>query len=315
MRVLTSKEAEELLQSSPNGKTPPFRVDGKIDLKGSKLTSLPDGISCYELDLSNSSIQKLPKDLHVTSRIILDECHQLESLPENLTTGSISLRFCPLIQSLPEGLSTWFLDLTGCSRFSTWPEQANIERGSLILRNCIGLQYLPDWLRVLGHLDIAGCVQIQKLPPSLKVSSWIDVGGSGIAELPANLSEVPLRWRNVPITKRIAFSPDELTAKEALDEKNAEIRRVIIERMGYLRFAKEAGAKVLDADKDPGGERQLLRMDLQEDEPLVGLACFCPSTGRQYLLRVPPKITSCHAAAAWIAGYDDPAHYRPLIET
>jgi hypothetical protein len=124
-----------------------------------------------------------------------------------------------------------------------------------------------------------------------------------------------LRWRGVPVDERIAFHPEQLTAKEALAEKNAEIRRVMIERIGYFRFAQEAKAKVLDEDRDPGGVRQLLFIDLREDEPLVGLSCYCPSTARQYLIRVPPTMKTCHQAAAWMAGFDDPSLYRPQIET
>ena len=89
----------------------------------------------------------------------------------------------------------------------------------------------------------------------------------------------------------------------------------MIERMGYLRFAEDAKAKVLDKDQDPGGQRQLLCIKLEGDEPLVGLACFCPSTGRQYFLRVPPATKTCHEAAAWIAGFDDPQLYKPVMET
>jgi len=85
--------------------------------------------------------------------------------------------------------------------------------------------------------------------------------------------------------------------------------------MGYMRFAREAKAKILDEDKDRGGTRQLLFIDLREDEPLVGLSCHCPSTGRQYLLRVPPTMKTCHQAAAWMAGFDDSSLYRPHLET
>ena len=85
--------------------------------------------------------------------------------------------------------------------------------------------------------------------------------------------------------------------------------------MGYLRFSQEAHAQILDEDSDSGGTRQLLLIDLQQDEPLVGLSCCCPSTGRQYFLRVPPQIKTCHHAAAWMAGFDDPSLYRPQIET
>ena len=77
----------------------------------------------------------------------------------------------------------------------------------------------------------------------------------------------------------------------------------------------EAGARTLDRDTDAGGPRQLLHIAIPEDEDLVGLNCFCPSTGRQYLLRVPPSLTTCHQAAAWLAGFDDPDRYHPDIET
>jgi hypothetical protein len=47
----------------------------------------------------------------------------------------------------------------------------------------------------------------------------------------------------------------------------------------------------------------------------VCVSVLCPSTGRQYIIRVPPEMTSCHQAVAWVAGFDDPALYRPLAET
>jgi hypothetical protein len=59
----------------------------------------------------------------------------------------------------------------------------------------------------------------------------------------------------------------------------------------------------------------LLRVKLSEDEDLVAMSCFCPSTARQYIIRVPPQTPTCRHAAAWIAGFDDPNDYRPLIET
>jgi hypothetical protein len=34
-----------------------------------------------------------------------------------------------------------------------------------------------------------------------------------------------------------------------------------------------------------------------------------------YALRVPPTMRSCRQAAAWMAGFDDPDDYRPLVET
>ena len=273
------------------------------------------GLHCYELDVGGSQLIGLPLDIRIDGRLVLDNCPALASLPAGLTAGSIRVRTCPMLVALPENISTWFLDLTGCEHFETWPRSGTIHHGSLILRNCISLRSLPGWIGCLAQLDIAGCVQLPEIPDGIAVSSWVDIGGTRITSLPPSLQGAALRWRGVRVDERVAFHPEQLTAKEALKEKNAEMRRVIIERMGYLRFAKEAGAKVVDEDKDQGGARQLLTINLHEDEPLVGLACVCPSTGRQYFLRVPPKTKSCHEAAAWMAGFDDPSLYRPQIET
>lgn len=205
--------------------------------------------------------------------------------------------------------------MTGCTHFEKWPARGTIHHGSLILRNCINIRSLPPWIGRLAQLNVAGCVQLAEIPNGIEVTSWVDVGGSGITKLPSSMEGASLRWRGVRVTERIAFNPGQLTAKEALAERNAELRRVMIERMGYMHFAREAAAKILDEDKDHGGKRQLLRIELREDEPLVGLACFCPSTGRQYFLRVPPTMKTCHQAAAWMAGFNDPSLYAPQIET
>jgi hypothetical protein len=260
-------------------------------------------------------LQSLPDDIRVESRLVLDNCTALKTLPRGLSAGSISLRNCTSLRALPEGINTWFLDMTACTQFEAWPAKGTIHHGSLILRGCVNICSLPNWIKRLSHLDLAGCTELTEIPDGISVSSWVDIGGTWITALPPSLQGASLRWRGVRIDERIAFHPEQLSASETLAEKNAERRRVMIERMGYARFAKEAGAKVMDEDKDAGGARQLLSIDLRQDEPLVGLWCRCPSTGRQYFLRVPPKTKTCHEAAAWIAGFDDPRLYRPQIET
>jgi hypothetical protein len=156
------------------------------------------------------------------------------------------------------------------------------------------------------------------LPDDLRVSGWLDLAHSGLTEescLPPSLNQVQLLWGGVEIDRRIAFRPETITAGEILEEKNAERRRVLLDRCGYARFLQDANAARLDADTDPGGRRELLRIELDGDEALVAMSCFCPSTGRQYFIRVPPDTETCRHAAAWIAGFDDPADYQPLIET
>lgn len=156
---------------------------------------------------------------------------------------------------------------------------------------------------------------IEHLPNDLEVSSWLDLAGSGIRGLPPTLAGTPLRWRGVPIDQRIAFSPGEITSSEVLAEPNAEVRRVKLERMGLDRFLAEANPEVLDEDTDAGGPRQLLRVELEGDEPLVCVLVVCPSTGRRYTLRVPPQTKTCRHAVGWVAGFSDPDDYRPIIET
>jgi hypothetical protein len=119
----------------------------------------------------------------------------------------------------------------------------------------------------------------------------------------------------VAVSGRVALHPETITAREALAERNAEVRRVMVERMGYERFLREVEAETVAEDTDAGGPRRLLRVAMERDEPLVCLSVRDPSTGRAYLLRVPPGMESCRQAAAWIAGFDSPDEYQPLAET
>jgi hypothetical protein len=279
---------------------------------------LPAGLSCFELNLSNTKVRTVPADLCVESILNLSNCEELTELPPDLTVGSLSLRGCRSLKKLPEDLNVWFLDMTGCWSFCEWPRKATIRSGRLTLRGCPALRSLPSYLGPLAALNVRDCPILRELPESLRITGWIDVAQSGLAEtkrLPASLQGVQLRWQGVRIEERIVLRPETIALNEVLGETNAERRRVLLDRFGVSRFMKETKAAVLDEDTDPGGKRQLLRVDIKNDEPLVTLSCFCPSTGRQYFLRVPPNVQSCHQAAAWIAGFDNPDDYRPILET
>lgn len=276
---------------------------------------LLSGLSCFQLDLQDTTVTELPGDLRVEHRVDLSNCTSLRSLPGGLKVGSLMLQNCTSLEALPEGLSCYFLDISGCTALSDWPRQANVSVGRVAARGCHQLKSLPDWLTSLAQLDLRDCRGISRIPDGLSISSWIDVAGTGIGSLPHSLDHVQLRWRGVPIDARIAFLPETITCDEILGEANAEKRRVLLERMGYERFLQEAKAETLDQDQDPGGPRRLLRVPLANDEPLVCVSVICPSTGRQYIIRVPPDMTTCHQAVAWIAGFDNPDDYAPLIET
>ncbi|MBM7844552.1 DUF6745 domain-containing protein [Herpetosiphon giganteus] len=288
---------------------------GRLDLSGcTGLTSIPEGLHCFELDLRNTNLEHLPL-VHVQNRLNLSNNIQLKSLPRNLKVGSLVLRGCSALESLPEGIDVNFLDLTDCVNFRRWPSAGRISVGRIVARNCINMPNLPAWLGELAQLSVRGCSSLTELPASLVVHSWLDLGNTEITSLPEDSQVSQLRWNGVPIDERIAFQPETISVSEIIDEVNVERRRVLLERKGYEEFFAQAEAKELDRDRDTGGVRRLLQMPMPNDEDLVCLAVQCPSTDRRYVLRVPPSMRSCHQAAAWIAGFDNPDDYKLLKET
>lgn len=327
--VVSAPEARaRLLAGTVTG---PLRFQGRLDLSGEqRLTRLPDDLSGDVLDVSHTGLTRLPERLNVGEligcglpiasvpattrarfRLVLDDCACLTDLPEGLNPGSLSLQGCLSLEALPEGLDVCFLNVNRCEALTTWPQQGRVRFGHLSARDCLSLRGLPAWLTQVAQLDLSGCRGIEALPPGLHVNGWLDVAGSGLRGLG---KPVPLRWRGVRIDERLAFRPEELRSGEVLSTPNVELRRVMLERIGYERFLEEVNAQVLDRDRDAGGERLLVKVELPGDEDFVAVCFSCPSTGRRYSLRVPPHVTTGRAASAWLAGFDDAALYRPVIE-
>jgi hypothetical protein len=184
--------------------------------------------------------------------------------------------------------------------------------GHLNLSGEANIYHLPENL-TCESLDISDCRNIITLPKGLHVTHWIEIAGSGITALP-NGHGFFLRWRGVHVNDRIAFARESLTGQEILRTDNVEIRRVLIERLGYETFLQQVGGVIRDRDTDAGGERQLICIAFEDDEPLMLLKVICPSTGHLHVLRVPPYMNTCHQSAAWIAGFDNPDDYYPAIE-
>lgn len=121
-------------------------------------------------------------------------------------------------------------------------------------------------------------------------------------------------WHGIEVDPDWIYSPEKITVKQILDERNVEVRRVMIEMIGFERFAKESGMKVMDTWVDGGGvECRLLRIDLEDDEPIVLYEWCCPSTLKRGVLRVDPQCESCQQAVAWTFGIE-PKDYKPLVE-
>jgi hypothetical protein len=104
----------------------------------------------------------------------------------------------------------------------------------------------------------------------------------------------------IPFKQRhIVERPETITVAEIEAEKNAEIRRVMIDRYGPARYVADSGATVvceLGADEPAVGLRcaRLLRKEVPNDEPIIyaDLLNSTPEpdgTVKRYMLRIDPR--------------------------
>ena len=106
--------------------------------------------------------------------------------------------------------------------------------------------------------------------------------------------------------------PEQWSAKWLLKEKNAELRRVLIEGIGYDRISQELKARELDAWQ----EYTLLSIrgiDVNILNPINLLKMICPSTGQVHAMRVPPEVNSAREAVRWVNWGMDPEEF--IIQT
>lgn len=91
--------------------------------------------------------------------------------------------------------------------------------------------------------------------------------------------------------------PTHWQAEWLLLEENAELRRVLIQGIGYARICQELQAIELDSWQ----KYMLLKIESNVDiEPIYLLKMTCPSTGYIHAMRVPPDIHSAREAITWV---------------
>jgi hypothetical protein len=102
--------------------------------------------------------------------------------------------------------------------------------------------------------------------------------------------------------------PREWQAQWILSENNAELRRVLIQGIGYARICTELQAIELDS----WAEYSLLKIDQIIDidrQAIYLLKMTCPSTGFIHALRVPPNMPSAREAITWVNWGVDPLEF------
>lgn len=104
--------------------------------------------------------------------------------------------------------------------------------------------------------------------------------------------------------------PQQWQSQWLLEEENAELRRVLIQGIGYARISQDLQATRLDNWR----EYTLLRIDSDVDiEPINMLKMTCASTGYIHCLRVPPDVQNAKEAISWVNWDIDPESFA--IET
>ena len=138
-----------------------------------------------DLGLSGSPIKFLPKNLtKVGGRLGLVRS-QIEKLPDNLTVnGMLDLDNCKNLQELPNGLKVKGLDLRD-TNIKSLP--SDLEVGGILILLRSQIEKLPDNLTVNGYLWLDGCKNLQELPNGLKVKGSLDLRNTNITSLPSDL--------------------------------------------------------------------------------------------------------------------------------
>jgi hypothetical protein len=113
-------------------------------------------------------------------------------------------------------------------------------------------------------------------------------------------AQIPEEWGSVPFRE---WKPEWL-----LENRIQSDRRILMEALGYERVMATLKSKLIHCD----GQMELRQIDGVDVEPMRLLRVICPSTGRPYLLRVPPHIDECEPARRWTFG-DEPLEM--ILET
>jgi hypothetical protein len=152
--------------------------------------------------------------------------------------------------------------------------------------------------------------------------------------------EYPDGWgvyaiRGMRVPDFVIKEPEKITAYHINREQNAEVRRVMIERMGWDRFLKEFNATKIHSDDFgtlyrcempkaserralmPWGEMRSTWDPNEEDVYLVKVINSTPEPDghvKEYILRVPPSIRRAREGVAWTFGMKE-EEYVPIVES
>ena len=127
-------------------------------------------------------------------------------------------------------------------------------------------------------------------------------------------------WHGTRVEGWIVDQPEGITVATIDAARNAEIRRVLVERFGAERLVREGGAELLDEDETGRlWRRPLTSNRWSGEEPIVMVEVLNstpePDGSRKtYFLRVPPSTKTAREVVAWTFGLGA-VRYQPSIES
>ncbi len=123
-------------------------------------------------------------------------------------------------------------------------------------------------------------------------------------------------WRGRTVPAQAIVAPETLTVDDILEERNIEVRQVLLERFSIDRFVLEAGAA--RRDESPYGTLWIKAIP-GEAEPRAWVEVINSTpepdgTYKHYFLRVPPNVVTAKQGIAWTFGLES-SDYGPLDES
>lgn len=307
-------------------------INGDLVLVGCPIEWLPAGLTVRgNLTLGNLPLRELPHSLNVGGTLKIAHCANLHAVRQSVSVGrSLRIVRSGVREIAPELVIPDYFSIRNCPvesltlprcsdiAMAKCPSLRKIELAMPVQKfnhvrvvDCESIESLPDGMMIERGCQLTDLPKLRRLPVKFVSRGIIDIAGTeleGVTE--EQMGRLRFRHRSVPIPAYALFDPERLSVHDVLNQTNAEVRRMMLERMGVSSFEKQMGRLVIDRDTDAGGSRSLIRFSGR-----AYLLCRCPSTARAYLLGVPSTVSSCRAAAAWLAGFDNPQDYSPLIET
>jgi hypothetical protein len=197
----------------------------------------------------------------------------------------------------------------------------------------LGKAHVEAWAKPLFEAFVAGCWSLYWTDDTLywvaKPRLHVDptpntrrLHNDRAAALQSDVENLYF-WRGILVPPLVIERPDRITLKHIDGERNAEVRRVMIERYrhgesvcGGAAYMRDAGGKRLDHDERYG---TLWRREVPGEEPMVMIEVINATrepdrSFKRYWLRVPPHIRAAHEAVAWTFDVA-PEDYAPTVES